>query len=70
MQIDHGGGQSRMAHQHLDFSDIVSGLQKMGGIAVTKRVGAAAFLNTGFLPGLFVNTAHRGVSQWLALSML
>jgi len=59
MQIDHGGGQSRMAHQHLDFSDIVSGLQKMGGKAVAQGVNTGAFFNAGLFSGFFVNTSQR-----------
>ena len=35
MQVDHGGGQSAMAHQDLDFADIVPGLQQMSGKAVS-----------------------------------
>jgi hypothetical protein len=31
MQIDHSGGQSAVAHQHLDFSDTITGFQQMGG---------------------------------------
>jgi hypothetical protein len=29
MQIDHGGGQPPVAHEHLDFSDIVTGFEQM-----------------------------------------
>jgi len=41
MQVDHGGGQPRMAHQHLYFSDIVSGFQKVRGEAVTLMPSSA-----------------------------
>ena len=34
MQVDHGGGQSAMTHQDLDFADIVPGFQKMSGKAM------------------------------------
>jgi hypothetical protein len=57
MQIDHGGGQSRMAHQHLDFSNIVSGFQQMGGEAVAQGVNAFSVFNPGFFSSLFVNSS-------------
>jgi len=40
VQIDHGGGQSGVAQEHLDSAQIVAGLQKMGGEAVPQGVDA------------------------------
>ena len=40
VQIDHGGGQSRMAQEHLDSAQIIAGLQKMGGKTVPEGVDA------------------------------
>lgn len=48
MQIDRGGGQSRVAQEHLDSPDIVASLQKMNGEAVPQGVDARPFLNAGF----------------------
>jgi hypothetical protein len=34
MQIDHRGGQFRVAHEHLDSTQIMTGFQQVGGKAV------------------------------------
>ena len=40
VQIDHGGGQSRVAQENLDSAKIITGFQKMSGEAVSQGVDA------------------------------
>jgi hypothetical protein len=56
MQIDHGGGQFRMAHQNLYFTDIVSGFQQMRCKAVPQGVKTYSLFDTGIFPSLFVDS--------------
>ena len=63
VQVDHGGGQSRVAQEHLDSAQIVTSFQKMGGEAVPQGVDACAFLDAGFFPSLLVNAADGGISK-------
>ena len=39
MQINDGGGQSRMAHQQLYFSDVLPGFEKVRGKGMAQRMG-------------------------------
>jgi len=57
MQVDHGGGQSGVAQKDLDFTDVVSGLQQVGGKTMPKRMESFAALFAGF----FVDATHRFV---------
>lgn len=70
VQIDHGGGQSRVAQEHLDSSQIVTGFQKMSGEAVSQGVDADPFLNAGFFPSVFVNVSYGGVREGLVFAVL
>ena len=70
VQIDHGGGQPRVAQEHLDSSQIVTGLQKMGGKTVPQGVDAYPFLNAGFFPSVFVNVSYGGVREGLVFAVL
>jgi len=70
VQIDHGGGQSRVAQEHLDSSQIVTGFQKMSGEAVSQGVDAYPFLNAGFFPSVFVNVSYGGVREGLVFTVL
>lgn len=70
VQIDHGGGQSRVAQEHLDSSQIVTGFQKMSGEAVSQGVDAYPFLNAGFFPSVFVNVSYGGVREGLVFAVL
>jgi hypothetical protein len=57
VQIDHGGGQSLVAHEHLYSSDIVAGLQKVGGKGVAQGMDAVTFLDSGLFSSVFVDLA-------------
>ena len=59
MQIDHRGGQFRMAHEHLDSRQIMTGFQKVGGKAVAQRVDTCPGFNFGFLSRFFVDVVYR-----------
>jgi hypothetical protein len=47
-----------MAHQDLDFPNIVAGLPQMGGEAVPERVEPGACRDAGFLSRLLVSLPH------------
>lgn len=70
VQIDHGGGQSRVAQENLDSAQIVTGFQKMSGEAVSQGVDAYPFLNAGFFPSVFVNVSYGGVREGLVFAVL
>jgi hypothetical protein len=40
VQVDHGGEQSRVAQEHLDSSQLLTGFQKVSGEAVPQGVDA------------------------------
>jgi hypothetical protein len=50
-----------MAQKDLDFTDVVSGLQQMGGKAVPQRMKSFTVFYTGLFAGFFVDAAHRFV---------
>ena len=70
MQIDHGGRQPPVAHEYLDFSDIVAGFQQMSCKRMPHGMNAGTIFNAGFFAGLFIKVAHRFVRQRLVLFML
>ena len=70
MQVDHGGGQVPVAHEHLDSADIVTGLQQMGGKAVAEGMDAGTFPDSGFFSSLLIDAAHRCVGEGLVLFAL
>ncbi len=45
MGINHGGAETIMAQQRLDGTDVHTALQKMGGKAVAKCMGADLFID-------------------------
>ncbi len=70
VQIDHGGGKSRVAQENLDSAQIITGFQKMSGEAVSQGVDAYPFLNAGFFPSVFVNVSYGGVREGLGFAVL
>jgi len=70
MQIDHGGGQPPVAHQYLDSTDIVTGLQEVCGKAVPEGVDTGSFLNAGFFSGFLIDDAHGLIGEYLVFSVL
>ena len=59
-----------MAHEYLDSTDIVAGLQKMGGEAMAKGVDADTFFYAGFLSSVLVDVSHRRISEGLVFSVI
>ena len=69
MQVDHRGRQFRVAQQHLYFSDIVSGFQKMRCKAVTQCMNTGASFDADLFLGLLVDSADRLVAERIIFSL-
>ncbi len=75
MQIDHGAGQSRMAHQNLYYSDIVASFQQVSCVGVPQRMnshtrfGDAGTLQLSAHSSLHCRDRHGHLSGRTALAV-
>ena len=65
MEIDHGGVQATMAQVLLDTTDVDTGFQEMGGIAVPESMNGDAFCEFKLFKNAPQSSLHGGIAHWL-----